>query len=507
MDVALRLGGERIFVWFVILLGLLFAGMLGFLVGEQPIVTAIIIAATVGMVAWIALARRRWWLLMFAAGSFGGYFYFGYKLYPHEAALIACFIPLSLAVAVRIPGTTQKRSAFPLVMYVLGLYLLAHWAGSYLYNRAQGDSGFGNVTRAYFNAAWVVVFLFAFWRYGSTKFVRTALWITYVAAFGRLAIGLLTYYSSAFAYIPVVNYVLPGSTHTRAADLRASALAFGILAACYFLLHKGFVRKSFHGALFLASFAALLFGAGRGVLVLLCLVPIFVALIYQKIVPLFLSIVAVVGVVSVVNVNPTILDDLPYSVQRSVSVVLLDKGLADSYGRTSTSDIWHERLREIGYKKWTQNWNTFLFGTGIRPYDLGTADTGVDFEDAMESAAKVGAYEAGWWSVIAVTGLVGLILYLIVLFYLLRKLLPILLREKIRDARHAFAFMGVYSILVWLVLGWAQGGFPSTELLYSFVAVFAFSDAKKANPIRAQEPVLRPTPLAHSRRTLQPLRQ
>ncbi len=471
MDVALRLGGERVFVWFVIFLGLLGAIAFGFLVGEDSVTTAIVLAATLGVFAWVALARRRWWLIVPAAAGVGGYFYFGFKLYPHEVALLGAFVPLGLAVAVRLKGTLQKRAGnFPFVMYFLSAYLFAHWIGSNVFNRLQNDPGFGNVSRAYFNALWVILFVIAFWRYGSTKYVRAALTISYVAAFGRLLIGLLTYFSNAFAYIPVVNYVLPGSTETRSADIRASALSLGMFAACHFLVQKGFLRKGFHGAVFAASFVALLFGSGRGVLIIICLVPLSIAFLYRKIVPIVLSILVAATVLSTLNLNPSLLNGLPESVQRSASVLLFDKGVANSYGRTATSDIWHRELREIGFNNWTRSWNTFLFGTGIRPFDsakYGQVEGKTTFEDLLASSSKVGAYESGWWTVTAVTGLVGLVSYLLVFAFLLRRLVPILWKEKVADPRHAFAFLGVFGIANWLLLGWANGTYPGVEIMYA----------------------------------------
>lgn len=480
MDVAIRLGGERVFVWAAIFIGFIVAVSIGYLVGEDSITTAIVLSATILTFGWVALARRRWWLIVPAAAGIGGYFHFGFKLYPHEVALLGAVVPLSLAVALRFPGTLQKRpTGFPAAMYFLSFYLFAHWIGSNIYNHLNNDPGFGNVSRAYFNAIWVIVFVIAFWRYGSTKYVRAALWISYVAAFGRLLIGLLTYLSSAFAYIPVVNFVLPGSTETRGADVRSSALTLGMFATCYFLVHKGFLKKSFHGTVFLCSLVALLFGSGRGVLVILCLVPISIAFLYRKVIPIFFSLITVAGALTVLNVNPTLLDSLPNSVQRSASVLIFDKGIANSYGRTATSDIWHEELRDLGFKNWTRSWNTFLFGTGIRPFDA-AASRGVEgkttFEDLLASSTKVGAYESGWWTVTAVTGLVGLISYLLVFAFLLRRLVPILWRERVADHRHAFAFLGAFGIANWLILGWANGSFPGIEIMYGFIGVCALQD-------------------------------
>jgi len=508
MDVALRLGGERIFVWFVIFLGFVAAIAFGFLVGEDSVTTAIVLAATLGTLAWVALARRRWWLIVPAAAGIGGYFYFGFKIYPHEVALLGAFVPLALAVAVRLPGTIQKRAInFPMTMYFLSAYLFAHWLGSNIYNRMQGDPGFGNVSRAYFNAIWVIVFAIAFWRYGSTKYVRAALLISYITAFIRVFIGLLTYLVNGFAYVPILNYVLPGSTESRGADVRASALALGLFAACYFLIQRGFLRRIFHGGVFLASVVALFFGAGRGSLVIMALVPVSIALLYRKVGPIFLSLVTVGTFLGVVNLNPTMLDGLPLPVQRSASVLLFDKGLANSYGRTSTSDYWHEELREIGFRNWTRSWNTFIFGTGIRPFDAGTyreVEGKTTLEDLMVSASKVGAYESGWWTVAAVLGLVGLLSYLLVFAYLLRNLVPILWKEKVADHRHAFAYLAVFWIANWLFLGWASGSYPGVEIMYGFIALCAFQDRERAG--RTIRPVAlperqRPSP---PRRSLQP---
>ena len=253
---------------------------------------------------------------------------------------------------------------------------------------------------------------------------------------------------------------------------------------------------------------ALLLGGGRGVLILLCLVPISLAIIYRNVVPIFLSLSAVALVVGVLNFSPALLDDLPYSVQRSASVLILDKGTANSYGRTSTSDIWHRELRELGFKNWTRSWNTFLFGTGIRPFDSAMYDQvegKTTFEDLLASSSKVGAYESGWWTVTAVTGLVGLIGYLLVFWFLLRKLVPVLWREKVADHRHAFAFLSVFGVLNWLALGWANGSFPGMEILYGFIAVCAFQDRLQARRDQIR-PLAQPSAprLAPGRRMLQP---
>jgi hypothetical protein len=229
-------------------------------------------------------------------------------------------------------------------------------------------------------------------------------------------------------------------------------------------------------------------------------VPISIALLYRKVIPIFLSLLVVVVLVGILNLNPTILNELPYAVQRSASVLLLDKGVADSYGLTAGSDIWHEDLRKVGFTKWTKDWNSFFFGTGIRPFDTAIQNrvegTTTTFADVVDASSKVGAYESGWWTVIAVTGLVGLISYLLVFGFLLRRLVPILWREKVIDHSHAFAFLSVFGIANWLFLGWANGGFPGVEIMYGFIALCALEDhLRKTKAPRAFPP--RPIPRLH----------
>jgi hypothetical protein len=503
-----QIGGENLYVWAVIFIGFVFSIVVGFQIGSHA-VTAIIIFVTIALaITWVVVGRRRWWLLMPAAGALGGYFWFGFKLYPHELALLGCFAPLMIARAASAPGMLQhNRPSFPLAMRLLSLYLFLHWFGSNLYNRAHDEAGYGNVTRAYFNALWVILFLFAFRQYGSTKYVPAALRLTYVAGFARVLITIVIYFTNIFAYIPVVNYVLPGSTHAGASDLRASGFALATVATCYFLIHKGFLRKSFHGAIFLGSIVALLFGAGRTVLVLVCLVPVFAVVVYQKFVPGLLSLLAIGSLIFALNANPAVLNNTSYPVQRAASGLLLSQNESERYGRTGASNFWHARLREIGYTKWTQSWSTFFFGTGIRPYDAAALEYipgKSTLEDLLASSSKVGAYESGWWTVIAVTGLTGLIFYLIVLFYLLRRLIPPLLKNKVRDHTHAFAFMAVFGIIIWIALGWTNGGFPSTELMLGFIAVFALEDERRGQVASPERLPSRRVPFQRSETALAP---
>src|ERR1051325_171301 len=102
MDIArFEIAGEKLFVWLLIVLGLIAAVFAGIMVGSNPLPVFILFSTLVLSITWIAGARERWWLLVPPAGILGGFFYFGYKIYPHEIALFACAVPLAMMVALR----------------------------------------------------------------------------------------------------------------------------------------------------------------------------------------------------------------------------------------------------------------------------------------------------------------------------------------------------------------------------------------------------------------------
>ena len=76
-----------------------------------------------------------------------------------------------------------------------------------------------------------------------------------------------------------------------------------------------------------------------------------------------------------------------------------------------------------------------------------------------------------------------------------------LLHEKVSDHRHAFAFMAVFGIAIWLGLGWTNGGFPSTEIMFGFLALLALEDEKQARQPRDIDESPRPNGLTEARRT------
>src|SRR5438477_3363578 len=94
--------GPRMGIWMATAICLLACIAIGMAVGNHAVETAIILTTFALGVTWINTAKERWWLLVPAAGTLGGYFWFGFKLYPHEVALAGSLMPLLLARSLRL---------------------------------------------------------------------------------------------------------------------------------------------------------------------------------------------------------------------------------------------------------------------------------------------------------------------------------------------------------------------------------------------------------------------
>ena len=142
------------------------------------------------------------------------------------------------------------------------------------------------------------------------------------------------------------------------------------------------------------------------------------------------------------------------------------------------SDEWHRQLALMAITRWTASPWSFLFGHRLIPFAAGTDPMTQSFFDIMKSAADLGYYEAGFWTVLAVTGAVGGILYGVTLWKLARPLWGWVWRKRNWVPSTAFGFMALSSTLLWFVFGWILGHFPSEQIILLLIARAAYEDEK-----------------------------
>lgn len=453
-----------------------------------------LLAVMVGAGIFFVASPRWWWVPLPASYAIGGMLYFGFKIYTHELALVVCVLPLLFAAALNRRAVQQERAALPGAHFWLFLYLVSHLSWSIWMARRMGEGGYGNILRHYTWALWPLCFGSLYYRFGSTKYLRPALLMLLGAYFLRVALTVVTHHFPAFLYVPLINFVLPGSTIGQADDLRSGALGLGIVALALGAISTRLVWRV--GAVALGGLAlyGVLLGAGRVSLAMFLCLPLALAWAARRYDLLGAAGGAGLALLLTLNVNPQLLDGVDIRVQRTLSILVLEHGAARSHAITESSNLWHQRLRELAIERWLGSSVSFLVGNRIRRFD---AEVGyihgqqeMAFERALEKATEVGAYETGWFSTLAITGAVGLGLYLWLGIRYMRRPWAYLRAHGVAGPEGAFCFLGVFTTVMWFAFGWTYGGYPSFELVLLMVADAACGDAARApGPARFVAPL------------------
>jgi hypothetical protein len=423
---------------------------------------------------------RWWWVPVPASLAMGGVMYFGFKLYIHEVMLVVCSLPLFFAVALRYRSFYQYRKILPWTFYVLGIYLTAHMGWSLAASRITGEGGAGNILRHYSWALWPLIFGVLFVWFGTSRYLKTALVLLMSAYLLRVTVTILTDWIGGFFYIPFINYVLPGSTPGETDDLRNSGLGLAAFAIMFALVARRWWTRMFFLGLLGLGFVALLLGGGRVAIAMGLLLPAFAALASRRFTLIAGAGAAVLLFTSVLNLNPAILDLADSRIQRTLSILVLEKGAVQAHSDTVMSNYWHERLRNIAIERWTDNTGSFFVGNRVRKFDAELlfvyGQQEWSFERAVEQAADVGAYEAGWFSVLANTGLLGLAFYLALMIQLGYRPLIFIMRNGVNTMVGAVSFIAIYFTSMWLIFGWTFGAYPSFEVMVLLIANVALYD-------------------------------
>lgn len=470
-----RVTHQRVFIWLVTFLGIALAPVLAYFTCTLGWKMDLIIAGLMIVAAWTFLARDRWWVPFPALSALGGTFYFGFKIPMYEMALLICLLPLLLAVSTRWQGAIAGRAYPSPSVFLLAVYIFLHWIGSLIYNQMQGLGGAGTVTRTYMGAFWPFILFFTYYFFGNSKYIKTAFALLYWATFLRLVLGLLGFFFPAFLYIPGINYVpstssLPDDdSGITAGDLRGSCPAMFIVSLCYACLSKSELFRLWNVLLMLVCVVAVFMGGGRLGALNLLLIPLYWAILRRRFLLILLLTCTIGSALVFLNLSPGIIDGLPVAVQRTLAGFIVKKGILEIQNSTESSDAWHADLQKAGFNRWTESVHAFLIGHGIRPFSKQTFEQGT-FEDQVKVAVDTSRFESALWSVLATFGIVGMVLYLLVLRFLLADSIPLLWEKGICDYQTAMAFITSFSIVLFILLGNFAGGYPSSEIMMALFA-------------------------------------
>ena len=467
-----------------LLAGLVAAMFLGTALGSDDYLLVILASVSLFSAIWIIMSGEWWWVPMGFALGIGGYFTIPWKLYPHEMALALC----GLAILPRIPfkpaGLRKYRPALPTVFFALFGYLVAQYVYSAF--REWNTGGLGNISRAYLNALWPFIFGSAFYWYGSSKVIGAAFRAMYLALVIRMAFGFVNYYFEENFIVPLVNYTIDPQ------DLRASGTMLLILSTLMLVATRGPIARVGHAIIVLFSLGACLIGGSRAQIAALFLYPLILCVIFRRWTLLSVS-TAVTGLLVVaVNLSPQTLESLPYRMQRGLSVLIVGPTIEiDVQQDVKGSDEFRSVISAEGRKRWSENARTLLFGTGIRRFDENVIMAASRFELdpftlMIQVAADVGGYETTIWTLLAVLGLVGLLLYAGLFLAFLRRILPALSGTRFAGSDFVVvAWATIYMVGVFLTCA-LFGGFPSFEIFLGVLALAIIQDRRTESAHIAQ---------------------
>lgn len=462
----------------VSLLGLALAYFFGSAIAQEQYFLLLGIVILIGITAWAVLGRSVWWLPMMFLPALGGMFYVGFKIHVHELALIVAMIPLVLLIALNRSDIQARKHTVQGIILLLIIYLCLHFLACLVYLKINALPGIGNVVRRYTDAIWPIMFLVPFLYFAKTKFLKWAMHLVFLANLARFSVGLYTVYTGgkSLLYIPLINFVPAGGM--GGSDLRTSGPMLVALGIVYFCLHRNILFRSLMFLMIALGLWGTFLGSSRLVLVSAFFLIAFPLIIYRQFGILLLGFsLFVIGIIFI-NATPTSLYALPEAGRRAASAFLFDRGLATDTAGTDLSDQWHFRLMNEGWKSWTDNAFTILFGRGTRAFEEKAWDGGQNFEGMIEMAVATSRFEKGLWDTLCTFGITGFILFITCMGYVIQRCLKELARQKISSYALGLAFIGSFQCISWIMLCWIGGTFPSTQIMLGLVALVAIDDDK-----------------------------
>jgi len=428
-------------------------------------------------VAWTFLARETWWIILPVAAVFGGRLNFGFKLYTNEIALLLCLLPL-IPMAAMHKSVAVRRSPVPRSVYLLLGYVLLHCLINTYLALEEDLGGFWNIQRVYSRAVWPLVFAIAFYRHGNVRYLRHTLILMYTAAFLANLIGAFGYgglWGDLWMQSPIV---LPGMID-EGFELRTSGLWLAYLSVAFLGFSKTRAQKLFHLAMTLLSGCFIFMGGSRASFGMFLTLVVLLAAFQRRWVMLVSLVALITAGIAGLNLYPDAVKALPFRVQRTVSVVVLDNPYHDLHLMAEGSDLWHYSLTRMGAERWLRSPLHVCFGNRLYPHPEMNAFAPLDpnkFWDRMWAAAEMGYYESGLWATLAVLGGVCMTLYIVLFWALLRDVVPVVWREGISDYPNVVGFLAISSLCIWVVFSWIAGHFPSEPLMLAVIARVAILD-------------------------------
>jgi len=445
--------------------------------GERGLLSVMSILSGCITLAWIIFSGNNWWILMPVSVAFGGTFLYEYKFYVHEISLIICMIALLPVVALR-RKDLPRRGPLPWSFYGLLAVFVINCATSCYMSESQEAASLGSIARAFLQGFWAVLFGVLFYWYGLLK-PRLLLSLLYVAFLARAALGIVVAIFEDFFVIPKVGFAFMSAT-AGVFDFRVTGIQLALIGYVFAQLAKQNLWKMINYGIMIVAVLLVALGGGRVSVGMICSVPLVWGLIQKRIGTLAVICALGLSLIFILNQYPSMLYKFPDTAQRALSMLVAETSTKwmDWHTYNQASDYWHSYLSELGWQRWTQNPMTLILGNRVSSFDETFNAYSVTLEIKAEIAARLGSFESGLWTVLVLVGGAGALLYIGIFYFLLRQPFDLLRKEGIKSPAHAFAFLAIIQLSLWILFCWIAGGFPSYELMMAIFAKAACTDEK-----------------------------
>jgi hypothetical protein len=172
------------------------------------------------------------------------------------------------------------------------------------------------------------------------------------------------------------------------------------------------------------------------------------------------------------------LENLPKSVQsiqRSFSIFFPTENSENLH--MEGSDAWHKDLREGSWDYAHQEMNTILIGNGFKGWDdsinMAMFTFGEAYYSAVKIAIRMGASEALFFSILAIFGWVGILLYFGFMIEIMRRYIKVFKFCPKGTLAYALCEFSFCNIFVTMVISPLGGAIPSYNMIFWMIGFIA----------------------------------
>ncbi|MCX7010335.1 MAG: hypothetical protein NTY53_24370, partial [Kiritimatiellaeota bacterium] len=207
-------------------------------------------------------------------------------------------------------------------------------------------------------------------------------------------------------------------------------------------------------------------------------IPLIWALAQRRWLVLFTAFIGIAVFIIMLNMNTGVFERLPEGTRRSLSGLVVLRYVPE-HQVTFGSDSWHYYLLRAGKERWLQSYGTFLCGNKLHAYSVVNMPLSTSAEDSADFAAKLTAYENAFFTVTASLGLVGLLLFIRVLYWLYRPFFGEVVRRGLRGPDGALLYLACQTFILYVAFAWISGGWPVEPILLGTLAAAGYYDRSR----------------------------